>query len=297
MARRRHHLLILGTWGLCACLGYTPSDPPDAAAPTEGGFADDVHLTPDTDNCAPAGITKHACPWTMSGSNTCPPGKLCQAFKTCVVPGCSDAPLCTIEPDIKKQCFFAWPLGSQWVQAKETMFNATATYSTSAGNTSLELGDTKAGFRVTWTLPQGMKVPVSEGDEVKVEACPVDPQINTRWVLAIYDAAGKLLVVGGQGIDASRSPCLQRAVKTARQALGCRPYKTAADPLTMLHTEAFALGFTSDTNPVSVGMGQRKSFTSKGRKLEATVCDARHPMEWQVTDIYGSFEGFVVVAS
>lgn len=122
------------------------------------------------------------------------------------------------------------------------------------------------------------------------------PQINTRWVLAIYDAAGKLLLVGGWGINASKSPCLQRVVKTTRQALGCRPFKTAADPLTKLYTEAFALGFISDTSAISVAMEQQKTFTSKGQKLEATVCDARHPMEWQVTDIYGSFEGFVVVA-
>ena len=179
---------------------------------------------------------------------------------------------------------------------KELSFTTKAAFSSRSGNPDLLLGDAKTGFWVRWSLPSGMKIPIAAGDTVKVEACPSGTIINTRWVVAVRDAAGKLLVVGGQGIDVSASPCLQRVVKTVRQSLGCRPHITPMDTVSSGYTEAFAFSFTSDRGPVSVAMGQRKTFTLGDLSLEALVCDARHPMEWQAFDIYGSLEGFVIVS-
>ena len=271
-----------------ADLGAALSDGPALEGP---GGSDSAAST-----CVPPGIFKGPCPFGGGTKSTCPAGQLCKAFKTCAAPGCSDAAECKVQPP--KNCrFLAWPQASPpTAPTKEVSFTTKAAYSSGSGNPRLLLGDVKTGFSVQWSLPSGMKVPIAAGDTVKVEACPSGTIINTSWVVAVRDAAGKLLVVGGKGIDVSASPCLQRMVKTVRQSLGCRPHITPMDTVSNGYTEAYALSFASDKGPVSVAMGQRKTFTLGGRLMEATVCDARHPMEWQAFDIYGSLEGFVIVS-
>ena len=271
-----------------ADLGTALSDGPAIEGPGGSDFA--------ASTCVPPGIFKGPCPFGSSTKITCPAGQLCKAFKTCVTPGCSDAAECKVQPP-KSGCFRAWPQAPPpTAPTKEVSFTTKAAFSSESGSPRLVLGDAKTGFWVRWSLPSGMKVPIAAGDTVKVEACPSGTIINTSWVVAVHDVAGKLLLMGGQGINVSASPCLQRVVKTVRQSLSCRPHKTPMDTVSSGYTEAFALSFASDKGPVSVAMGQRKTFTLGGRQLEATVCDARHPMEWQATDIYGSLEGFVVVS-
>lgn len=279
----RRVLLAVATGLLLGGCSDDAGGGPAAARPEAG--------TPGFDSGGDAGkgcqpgfaIKKSVCPWNVSTAAPCPPGELCEDYRRCMPVGCNKGADCASRPE--RHYLFH----DRKTSLQQQVLSGSISKMDAHGFAVIS---TIEKVYITTSLPEDIKLPIKDGDQVTAKFCRHGPPIAAYFVV-LRDPGGKLLLAGGAGVGAAGTDCLDPEVKISRVPLDCAPFPPTEFDEYQPHAN-YALRFAAD-NTITLPQRGRGTLRVKGRSFRVANFRAYHPIEWITTDIYGPLESLLLV--
>lgn len=231
--------------------------------------------------CSSAADLQPSVPCAPNAGAICPAGHACYGGRECRPVPCETGGFCSGK------------LPAQAVVAQTyvpTAVEGVVTIASDGG--SFTIGDPSGPTLTVDVLAPGLTLPFTAGQQLKAELCLAEPSpTSIGYLLVVRDAQDALLLVSGNGSDASTAVCLPAALEIRHHESGCRPFP-APPPDTGGHWARFA--FEIGGQLVEPGQGA-KSFTLGGGTYQARVFEAYWFVEWQSPGTVGAYESFIVV--